>query len=288
MGSYKRVLRQSASARAESKGPEKLMEPDLVNALWQSYLPLTSDTPTKRRSGKVARPKRDPLSILEKNQAAVSKPLLGIAVWNQVRAYRGAPDSAPPALNRLLASVLDLDVGKALRLQQERPDDFFPPAPDQMIYASRYESHEDPAGCKATVEICVPADFDSVKAVVDPKEWPNYSFSWARTNGKGAQGKYTIEAQLALPNVKPTTVTMKAKFSSDGLTAGVEFEVTKSAVLKVCHGHITVKKERARPGAVRIVSQRVVQFVPEELKEHAAETLKYWLETETVSLVIRP
>ena len=111
--------------------------PDLHSTLWSSY----------RRSDGGSQPAPDPThptlahrplpALLKRHADKIPRPLLAIAVWNQVPSFNPDVSVAPPTLDdtleELLASVLDLRPDDACTLRASQLFDAFPPYPDQMI-----------------------------------------------------------------------------------------------------------------------------------------------------------
>ena len=53
-----------------------------------------------------------------------------------------------------------------------------------------------------------------------------------------------------------------------------------------CGGTFTAAKELGRPGATRITHERSIDFGPEPPDRSQLEMLAYWLQADTVSLVL--
>jgi hypothetical protein len=283
---------------------------DVHSLLWKSYLPQS------------VRPKVPPgyrslPEILEVNRRKISKPLLGIAVWNQVPIIDPNSSSpAPvldPALERLLHSILDLDGNAACVLRASPLYDAFPPYPDQLILDTRYTEQRRGHSAVATLEICVPtpsdprhpnanlaADFNRFKSIADPRTWPACKHFWSHIEPcdpsrivKQGKTERSINARLHLPGEtgavsRPVKLEI-VEFSNDHpLHALIRFQVhenAENALIKLCHGHISVQKEPGRPGAARIRNRKIVQFAAGGLEDYAFETLRYWLQAETVTLI---
>jgi len=237
--------------------------------------------------------------MLEKQRAQIPKPLLGIAVWNQVPHYDGNAGAAPAALCDLLRDVLDLSLDDALRIYTDRnaAPVVFPPYPDQVIIDAQYESHGSATECEATVQICVPAELDDVKRLtMHPPPWPCQparDFFWSRVEAPEAtripqvlNQPWSIKADLNLPEQAVQSVTLNvAKLADNAFESQLKFEMSANRLLTLCSGAITVMKEEGRPGAVRIINKRSVQVAP-ALAVDAAQLIKYWLQVETVCLAL--
>jgi hypothetical protein len=245
------------------------LTPEVQTALWQCYLPAAA------LQGLV------PLSdFLAKSRSAIPRSLLGIAVWNLVLSCEDHSIESPPALVDLLHWILELDVDAAVQMRQERPTALLPTFPDLIVFDSQYEPQTSKDGEQATVQICVPSDFDVAKQLVQPSHWADRCCLWSRI------GEAQAALKLSLPTTEPRTTQLKNPTHQDGpLEAKLDVDIDAQGLLKLCHGQLTVKKEEGRPGAVRLINQKTVSFAHPPLDQYAAETLKYWLATEAVSLV---
>ena len=261
------------------------LTPEVQTALWQCYLPL--DSVRVLPSPNSLLPLEPLANFLDKSQAAIPKPLLGLAVWNLVLSCEDQPEGqrteSPPALVDLLQSILQLDVDAAVQMRQEQPTALLPTFSDQNVVDSRYEQQTSKDGAQATVQICVPFDFDAVKQIVQPAHWADHCFLWSRT----ADGQPALELSLPTSGPRPVHLVQPNPNDHDGrLEAKVGVDIDANDLLKLCHGELTLKKEEGLPGAVRLINQKTVSFAHEPLARYATETLKYWLATEAVSLVM--
>ena len=279
----------AALARSKAVRPSAS---DVHVLLWKSYLPPQEQTPRLTVAPGVP-------EMLKESQAQIPKPLLGIALWNQVPHYDGNAAAAPAALQSLLHTVLDLSIDDALRMYTDRNgvSFVFPPYPDQVIIDASYESHPSAHGCEATLQICVPADLEHVTCMMmDPHPWPCQpapNFFWSRVQapdaariGSQLRQPCSIKADLSLPEQPVQSVTLRVlKLADNAFESQLKFEMSANRLLKVCHGEITVMKEEGRPGAVRIINKKAVQMAP-DLAADAAPLVKYWLQAETVFLAL--
>lgn len=304
-------------AHKTRRRPPKRATPDVDvhSLLWKSYLPDELPPPgpvVSKPQTKAPAPTPTLPEILKKNQAKIPKPLLGIAVWNQV--CRNNPDSGSrppaldPALKTLLRNVLDLDADAAFSIRSSSVYKAFPPYPDLVILDSRYVQRHHQGKVDATLEMCVPTPsdgdhsndkpttFDRLKTITDPHTWSTCSLFWSRIEGldltnimKKTKTNRWLKAQLRLPGeTAATSVPVRLKVieftTHNPFNAEIRFEIPGKGPLKLCHGRIVVRKEPGRPGAARIINQKVVQFAPGLLNANALETVKYWLQAETLSL----
>jgi hypothetical protein len=282
--------------------------------LWRSYLPDDARSKSLGLLKPHERPLRSLPEVLEKNQGKIPKPLLGIAVWNQVPSVdpnsRAPAPALDPALEQLLHTVLDLDGRTACSLRASPSYDAFPPYPDQLILDTRYVKQHHGHKAIATLEICVPtpfdprhpntdqaAEFDRLKLIADPRTWSACKLFWSQIERcdpsrivKQPKTKRSINARLHLPGEKGAVSELVrldiVEFSNDNpLRAHIRFEIRENRLTKLCHGYIGVQKEPGRPGAARVSNRKIVQFAPGWLDNYAFETLRYWLQAETVTLI---
>ena len=300
--------------RATNRGD---VTPDVHSMLWSSYFQSDDSSqpvpdPTHPTLGRGITPIP---ALLKSHQDKIPKPLLAIAVWNQVPNINPDSNAPPPILDdtlkQLLASVLDLhsDDVSALRANQ-----FFaavPPYPNQVILDALYvEQPRAEGGASARLEICVPtplnddpprthqqSTFERLRKIADPRKWSDCHLFWSeierrdpRSVVKEPKAKRFITARLHLPG-KTIASSEKVKLDllefsdSNPLRTRLRFKMHENKLIKACHGYITVQKEHGRPGAARVINQKVVQFARSPLDDHTSETLKYWLQAETILLV---
>lgn len=259
---------------------------DAHTAMWSTYLRPDVPHPVWGAPRGASLP-----DLLEKSQAMVPRPLLGIALWNLLPQYDIGRASPPQSFERLLRAVLDLDLKRALFLRGDRPNLAFPPYPDHVIIDARCPQQPDRSN-EATLEICVPTTLNELSGIVDPLAWATCSLFWSEireTPPVPALGKHQryFTAKLSLPGgptTKPQRVRFGADIKTDQLEAHVTFTMDDNPLMQACRGSISVKKEPGYPGATRIKSKKMVHFAQSPLKEHPFATLMYWLQAETVSL----
>ncbi len=299
-----RVRTRSRTNRG--KGPDT--KQDAHSVLWRSYLP---DDGSSTGGLQTAPPGTASTSSvpedLERHEARIPKPLLGIAVWNQVPSHDpDAPTVLPrpdPALERLLSRVFGLDIETACALRTSSLFDAFPPYPNQIVLDARYVERRSGHNAVGRLEVCVPIPSNDdqstdqpttlgrLKLIVHPQSWSACHLFWPHVEQTPPKAKAAIKARLQLPgesgaHAGPVTLNV-SEFSDDQpLRTQIRFQIRDTRRIASCHGYIAVQKEPGRPGAARVINQKSVQFAPgSSLAKYAPQTLRYWLQAETVCVV---
>jgi hypothetical protein len=283
---------------------------DVLNSLWESYLRPPGTNAGKDQTGN---PAASVAQCLENIQLKVSKPILALAVWNQVPTNATNSASSSPQLNqalvRLLSSVLDLDAATACILRANPSYVALPPYPNRIILDSVYVEERHRHGAEGRLEVCVPVPFGNHESdaysdstyrrlarIADQRTWGACTLFWSRTDKddpriivKRPKHKRSIDAYLRLPGdpgFLRVILTIR-EFHDAPLRTRIRFSIQKHPLIQHCQGQVTVEKEPGRPGAARVINEKLVQFRPEagDLYQQAGAALKYWLQAETVAFV---
>jgi hypothetical protein len=268
---------------------------ELHTALWSSFVKL------EEVNGFAA--ENAPLSVkevveqLNDNMTNIPRPLLGIAVWSLLPVYLA---DEPPLHD--LASLLDYlgiggsrDAVKATYDQTKHPLVALARLYNIVDYSWNLAPHPDRNTARARLELCVLTPVQDLQEVVFPSEWPKYSrYFWGETTPlgaspddrpKGASRRMTGDLRLPGKKAKPLQVTLDVDATLGGLGAKSTYEI-KNTPFAECRGTLEAAKELGRPGATRITHERSIRFGPQPPSRPQVEMLAYWLQADTVSLVL--
>jgi hypothetical protein len=263
-------------------------------ALWSSFVRLEKVSGFAPEAEPV--PMHELVGQLCSYRDKIPRPLMSIAVWNLLPNYLAA---APP-LDDLTELLEYIGVGRS----REEITAIYDLNRHPLIALARQYSIIDynwsvvpTAGFNAVsarLELCVLTPIDSLREVVFPNEWPQYSnLFWGEMNGDGLHPDgwrdsvtRRMAGELRLPGrtAAPLSVRLEVAPRVTGLGSQNTYRINDA--FPSCGGTFTAAKELGRPGATRITHERSIDFGPEPPDGSQLEMLAYWLQADTVSLVL--
>lgn len=242
------------------------------------------------------------LELLDANKRSVPRPLLSLAVWNVLAqclqpAFR-TQRRAVARLDSLLQYVIGLDLEAASVIYDENSDPLLVLARQYNLIDYRWEwlPQRDLSTAKARLELCVQQDFTTLEKLAEPHAWSTTSPFWStfraapsqrRTAARSSAAPTNFHGRLTLPGAERSLpVKMKIDRSNTGLSAINDFEILESDDVAFCRGFFKVEKELGRPGATRITHEKQVRFSGGQLDDFRIGAIAYWLQADTVCLVL--
>ena len=274
----------------------------LHTALWSSYAAVPAP-PAPRKGARRPKPppRGSPLTVdrvstvLHAEARRVPRPLLALATANLVGSRLRDPGDALDtlAVQLLGSSVAEL---RAAHGAYAQPLLMLAELYGLVDYRWTPLPITAPGRVGGRLELCVQRPFQEMKGVVDPASWFRACgvFWNDTTSGNGRrlaakrQQNVELEGQLKLPghtSGNGIPVTIAATVTFDGLRGVNRFWITGGPI-DHCRGELTVEKEPGRPGATRVTHEKHVRFAAGPLANFGVETLAYWIQAETLCLLL--
>lgn len=268
---------------------------ELHTALWSSFVKLeeVNGFPLENAPLSVG----EVLEQLNHNMEKIPRPMLGIAVWSLLPAYL----ANDPPLHDLELLLHYLGIGRsrkeveAIYDQNKHPLIALARQYSIVDYSWKLDPQLDLNTASAKLELCVLMPIQALQEIVFPSEWPKYSrYFWGETKPvsagpadwpKGASRKMTCELRLPGKEAKRLAATLEVDAALTGLGAKSTYEI-KDTPFRECRGTFEAAKELGRPGATRITHERSIRFGPQPPTDPQVQMLAYWLQADTVSLVL--
>lgn len=278
---------------------------DLHTALWSSFLGSAGGAgfpperkpmpPEKALSVLLELLKPENVNILN----IVPRPLLGVAAWNLLPQYLRRPDRYE--LQPLLVNVIGMTLDEVAAIYSQSTDPLLVLARQYNVLDYRWQwlsEEQQTEEVDAMLQLCVQTELDALKPVAFPDCWPTYGWLWGPVElaeGRNEpqwlkydSGKERLTAQIKLPGgpgESRVAVSVEVQFHITPLDVTSECFV-EGEMFETCKAWFKIEKMRGRPGATRISHRKKVAFgdlVPEGSRR---DILRYWLQTETLRLVL--
>jgi len=277
---------------------------DLHTALWSSFLNPSDAArfPPERRPISLDSTLSTLLSLLNPENVEilrrVPRSLFGVATWNLLPQYLGT--SGATKLEPLLRNVIGMTLDQVEAIYSRSTDPLLVLARQYNILDYRWgvTSKEDAKELEAELHICVQGELEAMKQIVFPDYWPRYEWLWGGVDllarrkephwRKQEAGEEKCTGRVRLPGGPKETeavVELDVIFHCTPLEVRNDFAL-KGEIFEHCGGSFSIKKMRGRPGATHVIHRKKAVFRPFVPQEIRPSILKYWLQSETLRLVL--
>lgn len=224
-----------------------------------------------------------------KDLDALLLPLTGSTV-QEIREVYGTTDDRLIVLAELYG-ILDYQEGVRTRLLAKLDGSAGESGPaERTALRQRRGTDQDSVG--ASLQLCVQHRFeDAVDAVCPAKWFESCDLFWEKQEVEPNGGQQAIEGVLKLPEGDAESgipVTVHVDVARDKFKITHRYRIVRDGGGEICRGVLDVRKEIGRPGASRITHEKRARFDGGPLFDFGEETLRYWVQAETLCLVLPP